>query len=395
MGRDNHDDGRDIRVTRRRIDASEHASHSKENVPAKNRQKIETVEAGGAKKKKTKGVKVLLIVLIVIFSIVLIGGGALVIYAKGVMSNPEQSFKDKNANDDNKVIVTPTDDPNTDENEGDDTKTYVKTKGVYNILLLGIDSSAERESLRMGWRSDVMMLCSVNFEKNTMHLTSIPRDMWVKVPKAMDESGKVTKSVNQRINTAYNFGGGPDKDGAKFALKCTEDFLNMDGQFNIKIDYFVSIDIDGLYKLADDLGGVDVVMDRDVKGVGSKGQTVTITSGNIDAYIRTRKGAGDDPGRVSRQQDYVMAVAKKIKEMGTTEAVTKLYGTITQYAKTNLTLEQCLSLAAFVKNFDMDNLTKYSIVGKGFTTSGGASVLKADEKSMKQYMLDYFYDMTE
>ncbi len=157
------------------------------------------------------------------------------------------------------------------------------------------------------------------------------------------------------------------------------------------IDYFISIDIDGLYKLADDLGGVEVVMDRTVKGVGFEGQTVTINSYNIDAYIRTRKGAGDDQGRVSRQQDYIMAVAKKIKSMGTTEAVTSMYGTITQYAKTNLTLDQCLAMAGFVREFELDNLTKYTVEGVGFTTSGGAKVMGCNEEALREYMLEYFY----
>ena len=169
----------------------------------------------------------------------------------------------------------------------------------------------------------------------------------------------------------------------------------MDGTFDIDIDYFVSIDMDGMYKLADDLGGVEVGMDRYVAGVGNKGETVTITSKNIDAYIRTRKGAGDDYGRVSRQQDYIMAVAKKIKSMGTTEAVTRLYGTITEYAKTNLSLEQCLSLASFVRDFDLSNLTKYTVQGTGFRTSGGASVLAVKEDELRAYMLDYFYDKQE
>ena len=240
-----------------------------------------------------------------------------------------------------------------------------------------------------------MMLCSINFDQNTMHLTSVPRDMWVDVPREIDDAGNVIKSSSQRINTAYSYGGGPNKDGAKYAMKCMEDFLSMDGTFDIDIDYFVSIDMDGMYKLADDLGGVEVVMDRYVAGVGNKGETVTITSKNIDAYIRTRKGAGDDYGRVSRQQDYIMAVAKKIKSMGTTEAVTRLYGTITEYAKTNLSLEQCLSLASFVRDFDLSNLTKYTVQGTGFRTSGGASVLAVKEDELRAYMLDYFYDKQE
>ena len=376
MGKNRSNDDNELKVQRRHIEA-EHGSNR-------------TVRDGGeaviSKKKMNKPIKVLLIVLIVLFVAAVALGIYLVTYANNIMSNPEDAFK-LNKKDENSKVVISSDDK--------DDEVYNKTEGIYNILLLGIDSNAEREAQRKGYRSDVMMLCSINFDQNTMHLTSVPRDMWVDVPREIDDAGNVIKSSSQRINTAYSYGGGPNKDGAKYAMKCMEDFLSMDGTFDIDIDYFVSIDMDGMYKLADDLGGVEVVMDRYVAGVGNKGETVTITSKNIDAYIRTRKGAGDDYGRVSRQQDYIMAVAKKIKSMGTTEAVTRLYGTITEYAKTNLSLEQCLSLASFVRDFDLSNLTKYCVQGTGFRTSGGASVLAVKEDELRAYMLDYFYDKQE
>ena len=376
MGKNRSNDDNELKVQRRYIEA-EHGSNR-------------TVRDGGeaviSKKKMNKPIKVLLIVLIVLFVAAVALGIYLVTYANNIMSNPEDAFK-LNKKDENSKVVISSDDK--------DDEVYNKTEGIYHILLLGIDSNAEREAQRKGYRSDVMMLCSINFDQNTMHLTSVPRDMWVDVPREIDDAGNVIKSSSQRINTAYSYGGGPNKDGAKYAMKCMEDFLSMDGTFDIDIDYFVSIDMDGMYKLADDLGGVEVVMDRYVAGVGNKGETVTITSKNIDAYIRTRKGAGDDYGRVSRQQDYIMAVAKKIKSMGTTEAVTRLYGTITEYAKTNLSLEQCLSLASFVRDFDLSNLTKYTVQGTGFRTSGGASVLAVKEDELRAYMLDYFYDKQE
>ena len=370
MGRNNSGGDNEFKVQRRRIDV-DNGSGKKVKGGA---------DAVIDKKKMNKPIKVLLIVLVVLFVVAVVLGVYLVSYANSIMSNPEDAFKTHE--EDSKVVIS---------NENEE-QVYNKTKGIYNILLLGIDSNAEREAQRRGYRSDVMMLCSINFDQNTMHLTSVPRDMWVEVPTEIDESGNVIDTTSQRINTAYSYGGGPDADGAEYAMKCMENFLSMDGTFDVNIDYFVSIDMDGMYQLADDLGGVEVVLDRYVPGVGNEGDTVTITSANIDPYIRTRKGAGDDFGRVSRQQDYIMAVAKKIKSMGTTEAITKLYGTITEYAKTNLTLEQCLSLASFVKDFDLDNLTKYTVQGTGFRTSGGASVLAVNEDELRQYMLDYFYD---
>ena len=315
--------------------------------------------------------KVLIIVLAALILAAAVLGIYLVSYTKGLMNDPADAFDTDSSN----IGV---------DDEGNLT-------GRCNILFLGIDSNAEREEERRGWHSDVMMLCTVDFDRDTIELLSVPRDMWVTVPKEMDENGNVTKSVSQRINTAYNYGGGPDGRGAEFAVRCFEDFINMDGRFDVKIDYYISIDMDGIYKLADDLGGVEVVLDRDLKGVGAKGETVTITKDNIDPYVRTRKGAGDDFGRVSRQQDYLLAVAKKLKGMDVISAAARLYGTVTKYARTDLSLDQCVALAGFVKNdLDLDSMSKYTVSCTGFTTDAGASVLAPVEEELDKYMREHF-----
>ena len=343
--------------------------------------KIESSEArrcaSRSDRRKSGGLSTPAKVLIILLAVLIVAAAGLgiymVSYTKGLMKDPSGAFDTGNKDSDIGV-----------DDEGNLT-------GKCNILFLGIDSNSEREGEHRGWHSDVMMLCTVDFDKDTIELLSVPRDMWVTVPKEMDENGNVTKSVSQRINTAYNFGGGPDGRGALFAKKAFEDFINMDGKFNVKIDYYMSIDMDGIYKLADDLGGVEVVMDRDVKGVGKKGETVTITTDNIDPYLRTRKGAGDDFGRVSRQQDYILAVAKKLKGMDAVSAASRLYGTMSKYTKTDLSLDQCVALAGFVKNkLDLDSMSKYTVPSKGFTTDGGAAVLAPVEDEFEQYMREHF-----
>lgn len=65
-------------------------------------------------------------------------------------------------------------------------------EGVVNIMVLGSDY---RES--SGYRTDVMMLVSVNTIKQTVSVVSFPRDLYVPIP------GWVT----QRLNTAMPHGG--------------------------------------------------------------------------------------------------------------------------------------------------------------------------------------------
>ena len=50
--------------------------------------------------------------------------------------------------------------------------------GVVNILLLGIDSNAEREAASKGYRSDVMIVLTLNGQTNEVSMLSIPRDTY-------------------------------------------------------------------------------------------------------------------------------------------------------------------------------------------------------------------------
>lgn len=271
---------------------------------------------------------------------------------------------------------------------------HTKTDRIVNVLFLGIDSNTEREAKHKGYRSDMMMLCSVNFQDNTMRLLSMPRDLWVDVYEVNTATGEVTGTVKNRINTAYGKGGGPEKYGAENAMRTVENFLSMGGKFDIEIDYYISMDIDGLTQIADAIGGVDVVLDQSIPKVGNKGETVTITSKNIDDYIRSRKKTGGDYARAERQQQYIMGMAKKIKSMGAAKAAPKLYDEVLAFARTNLTLDQIVSLAVFLDGFDMDDLTRHTVAADN-ASKNGASVLEVREDELYRYLLEYFYDQVE
>ena len=279
---------------------------------------------------------------------------------------------------------------------GTDDNVYTKQSGIVNILLLGIDSSEEREEEEMGYRSDVMILCSVNLSDGTMVMVSIPRDTYVPMNKLDYETGKVKSRTTNRINAAYQFGGGPDYYGAKNAVDCVKEFLSCDGKFAIDIDYYVSIDLDGLPKLADSVGGVQVVLDRTLPTVGNEGETVIITSANADIYLRLRKdGGGGDEGRNTRQQDFIIAFIKKVQSMGALKVATSLYSELIKYMKTDLSLEEIMGLASFAQGFSLDNITRYRVVTTGGTLSNGASVQYVKEKELYNFVLQYFYHADE
>ena len=103
-----------------------------------------------------------------------------------------------------------------------------------NILLLGMDSSEERlESDRVDFRTDTMLLVTIDFSDKTVNMITIPRDSYVTVTNA---TGSLYK-----VNSAAYFGGG----------MCDSGFLNacatISGVFGgISVDYYAAVNMDGL-----------------------------------------------------------------------------------------------------------------------------------------------------
>lgn len=269
---------------------------------------------------------------------------------------------------------------------------YTRQEHLVNILLLGIDSNAERETWDWGYRSDVMILCTLNFEDNTMTMMSIPRDTYVSMNKLDYETGAIKSRTNNKINAAYAFGGGPKHFGEQNAVDCVKEFLSCDGRLNIDIDYYASIDMDGIPKLVDAVGGVQVVLDRSIEELGSKGQTITINSSNVDMYVRKRKqDGGGDEGRNDRQQELLIALAKKIKSMGAVNAAATLYNEAIEYVKTNVSLEEALAFASFLQGFSIDSgITQYRVEVTPKTMNGTYYEI-ADEDALYNFALNHFY----
>ena len=108
-----------------------------------------------------------------------------------------------------------------------------------NIVLLGSDKRPGSGA----WRTDSMIIVSVDTSSNVVRLLSLPRDLWVYIPG----------HGYNRINTADLWGEldkrgtGPDR------VKQTIHY-----NLGIPIHYYVRVDFKGFIKIIDAVGGVDV-----------------------------------------------------------------------------------------------------------------------------------------
>lgn len=215
-----------------------------------------------------------------------------------------------------------------------DPKTAVKQdsfsgKEPFNILLLGTDTGAfGRKEVR--GNSDTMIIVTVNPAKKKLSLMSIPRDTMARMV------GTESFSVH-KINAAYNIG------GAKMAMKTTSKVLN------VPIKYYISMNMGGMRKIVDGVGGVTVTPPLTFTYDGytfTKGKKVHLNGSQALAYSRMRY---DDPrgdyGRQLRQREVIMSVLEHAMSFSTLKNLDSILGSVSTGLRTNLTFDSMVKIS--------------------------------------------------
>jgi LCP family protein required for cell wall assembly len=248
-----------------------------------------------------------------------------------------------------------------------------------NIALLGSDKRPDSS----GWRTDVIIVVSVNPDAPSVNMFSIPRDTWVYIPNWQ----------YTRINLADAHGANIDFPGGGPGL--LEQTLQYN--FGIPIQYYARVDFNGFKQLIDGVGGVDVVADcplydifpdnpSDVSDIGYTAVTGTIdipVAGvyHLDGkhalwYARSRKTTSDFD-RSRRQQRVLRALWDRIKEQGIVSQLPTLWGELGNILQTDLGLGDVLFLANLGTQIDRASIKNSFLDGQNahrFVSAEGASV---------------------
>lgn len=274
-------------------------------------------------------------------------------------------------------------------------KTYARNPNIVNLLFLGIDYTVDRSSLDLGTRSDMVLVCALDTVTKKVTLISIPRDTKTTI-KELNKTGKITKTEQNKINTAYHFG---NDYAAQNAMDCVQMFLQrqcklktkLSFNLNIPVYLYASIDIDGIAPVASAVGGIEVTLAYSIPGVGRNGQTVLLTGDKAANYIRDRHDDPDgDLGRASKEQYFMVKLAKKIKDNGIVNDILSLYSNLQKYVKTNLTTLQMVDFAKILSNVDIDSIQTYTIPGS--PANDGTTYFYADEEQTLELLLSIYYN---
>jgi LCP family protein required for cell wall assembly len=229
--------------------------------------------------------------------------------------------------------------------------------GSQNWLLVGTDSRAgttgEFGTGIDGERSDTTILAHLDADGTTTNI-SIPRDTLVTIPAYTDSKGIKHSAEKNKFNQAI-FEGGPS-----LLARTVQDL------FNVRVDHYVSVDLEGFKKIANVLDGVPVCIKPAPASADEDGGLITNINDGFSGFhghygvqtlvgdqavdfVRQRHGLPDsDLSRIQRQQQFLGSVfrtATRVNLLFKPVAVTRLLGAI----KDALTLDQNTSLTDLEK----------------------------------------------
>ena len=182
--------------------------------------------------------------------------------------------------------------------------------GRLTVLILGSDV---RKGI-IGERTDAIIVATIDPASGRVALVSLPRDT-VNVPIAPGVA------YPERINSLY-FDLQQQTGKSKAALGKLKEALAY--AFDTQIDHYVLVDFEGLVKLIDGIGGIEVTLEEELidptMHVGSRGLrlragTPRLSGKEALAYARSRH-TDSDYDRSRRQQQVIVAAAEKVRQRG-------------------------------------------------------------------------------
>ena len=232
-------------------------------------------------------------------------------------------------------------------------------KDQVNILILGSDQRPNEG----GFRTDAMILATLNPDLGTVNLTSFPRDFYAYIPGW----------TVQRLNTAQVYGGFP----------LTQ--MTFEYNFGVRPDHYVMIEMSAFKDVVDSLDGIDVQVAQPLTDWRDQYGYYTVGAGNVHMdgetalwYARSRYSSNDIV-RNRRQQEVLEAIFQKLLSLDAVDRAPELYQAYVQNVTTDLTLDDITPLLPLAAKLgDGSNIHRYAI-GSGqvydWINYSGAQVL--------------------
>lgn len=262
----------------------------------------------------------------------------------------------------------------------------------FTMLVMGLDRRPGETGL--AYRTDTIMLISLDPITSSIGILSIPRDLYVEVPGYRQL---------QRVNSPMVLGELRQPGfGPQLALQTVQYNLG------IRIHDYLILDFMTFIQFIDLIGGIEMDIPYNISdplypdmNYGYDPFYIRAGQQQLDGrtalkYARTRHGDNDFQ-RAQRQQLVLYAVRDKLLNPEILPQLIvnspSLWATFSQGVYTGLSMEQAIQLALYLKDIPPDNIRTGVIDQRyimNYTTPEGASVLVPNRASLGDLMVEVF-----
>ncbi len=268
-----------------------------------------------------------------------------------------------------------------------DGKTYAYNTDIKTVLFLGVDQfsdSSETEEI-VGGRSDTMVLLIVNNAEESITMLNISRDTQTEV-NVYSTNGDYLSSTVMSLALQYNYGDGEER-SCLYTKNAVSKLL-----YDIPINYYLSMDLDDLNSIVNNIGGIDVYMSNDYTYVNPlyiKGEIVHLDGAMAEEFIRYRDLSvlNGNEIRMDRQEDFLTAFLEKTDELREEdeEAVTALTQMILPYVLTDMDAETINRVLSYEVKPESYRLPGETILGEEHYE------FFVEHEAMGKLIVDLFY----
>lgn len=260
----------------------------------------------------------------------------------------------------------------------------------WNVLLMGCDSYSTNSHTR----SDSMIIVSMNLDTQQVKMTSLMRDTWVPVPG--------TKSRHRKLTELCAVS------GPELTIQAIEEC------FDVSIDDYALISMEGVAEVIDLLGGVDIdITESERKAINNglfdlsslsgmdkvqeSGENVHLNGNQATAYARIRK-IDNDYVRTERQRTVLLAMANKIKNGASVSTLLTVAKVLLNYVETSLSTEEIMQIGKLGLSLDLSTVEELRLPADGTYESGmygNTWCIKPDFEANAELLNEFIYGTDE
>uniref|UniRef100_A0A942T6Y8 LCP family protein n=1 Tax=Neobacillus citreus TaxID=2833578 RepID=A0A942T6Y8_9BACI len=239
-------------------------------------------------------------------------------------------------------------------------------QGAVDFVVVGSDTRQDQAEAIEGdpgtLNNDVTMLVHISADHQQMTAISIPRDTVVPLPACTNsDTGERLPPTRGMFNTALQRGG--TEGGLNCVVAAVANLTGVEARFAGIFKF------DGVAAMSTAVGGVEVCIAEPIRdryvGLHLEPGMRTLEGRTASAFLRSRHGVADgsDLGRISNQQVFLSALARKVLAPGGTLSHPVQLYQLAHAALSNMIVSENLksadtmvSLALTMRDMDLSNI---------------------------------------